>query len=129
MATSGVNINAEALIAGWEQRLAGFEVVACTERRDEVPEQLLIQVPQQVSKSLGDNFPALFVSFDGLMGRRYSAFLLTEIEQAAVYYEKDGELLDEFIGLMSLREFWFFLASFPNIYRHLHHNALQKKIH
>ncbi len=129
MATSGINIDAEGLITTWEQRLAGFEIVACTERWDELPEQLLIEMPQRMSQSLSDHYPALFVAFDGLMGRRYSAILLTEVEQAVLYYEKDGELMDEFIGLMGMREFWSFLVSFPNIYRHLHHNALKTNIH
>ncbi|MEH6627024.1 MAG: hypothetical protein V7739_11300 [Motiliproteus sp.] len=129
MGKSGINIDAEALIAEWEQRLAGYEVVACTERREEIPERLLAEVPQPLSKSLSAHFPALFISFDGLVGRRYSAFLLTEIEQVVIYYEKDGELMDEFIGLMRLREFWAFLASFPNIYRYLHHNALKENVH
>ncbi|MCW8884672.1 MAG: hypothetical protein OQK12_05370 [Motiliproteus sp.] len=129
MSMGYVDSQADSLIAGWEQKLAAFEIVACTERWNQLPESLIRDVKPYVPETFEPSSPALFVSFDGLMERRYTAFLIAGLEQAVLYYEKDGDLLDEFIGVMALSEFWQFLASFPNVYAHLMHNALKQRVH
>ncbi|OMH32766.1 hypothetical protein [Motiliproteus sp. MSK22-1] len=107
------------LVKEWEQRSITFEVVACSELWDHLPPDLHQQIQHAIQRPLEADQEVLFISFDGLMDKRYSAFLLTEYEQAALFYEKDGDVTNDFIGLLSPLKLWEFLESFPNIYRHL----------
>ena len=107
------------LVKEWEQKSTTFEVVACTEIWDHLPPDLHQQIQQALNRPLSVNKEVLFISFDGLMERRYSAFLLTEYDEAALFYEKDGDLTNDFIGMLSPSKLWEFLDSFPNVYRHL----------
>ncbi len=119
MNADGKIVSTDSHITEWDQRAAGFEVVACTEHWMRMPELLAEQMKSMLPASFSPEQQLLFISFDGLMDRRYNAFLLTHDQQAVVCYEADGDLCDEFIGTMSLSDFWAFLDSFPNVYRHL----------
>jgi len=109
-------------VLAWEQKLAGYEVVACEECLRALPVDQFDALRPLLSGYDESRPQALYVSFDGLLDRRYSALLMTGIDQVALYYEQDGDLFYEFIGLMTLSEFWSFLDSFPNVYRHLHYD-------
>ena len=103
----------------WEQQAIRYEVIACAERWQQLPPELHRQIEQAVGRAVDPRQQLLFLSFDGLMERRYSAFLLTQPGQVVLYYEDAGDLTHEYIGLLSPEGLWAFLESFPNVYRYL----------
>mgnify|MGYP001111184450 CR=1 FL=1 len=116
------DISVDPLILEWEQQATRYEVVACIERWSRLPAELHRHIEQAVKRSIDPRQQLLFLSFDGLMERRYNAFLLTQTGRAVLYYEDAGDLTNDYIGTLSPEDLWAFLESFPNVYRHLSEN-------